>query len=45
MMQLRHENILVPNNFERSKIALLQLEMFKERQAIKRQIQMLQMIT
>ena len=35
-MKLRHEQLLVQNNLERSKLALLRLEMFKTRQDIKK---------
>ena len=35
-MRLKHEHTQVQNNLERNKIALLWLEMFKERQVIKK---------
>ena len=35
-IKLRHEHMMTQNNLERSKIALLRLEMFKERQEIKK---------
>ena len=34
-MKLTHENMLIQNSLEKSKIVLLRLEMFKERQNIK----------
>ena len=35
-MQLKHAQMAVQNDLEKSKIALLRLEMFKERETIKK---------
>ena len=35
-IRLKHENLQLQNNSERSKLVLLRLEMFKQRQEIKR---------
>lgn len=42
--RLKHEQMQVQNVLERNKIALLRLEMFKERQLIKKTTQLLWMI-
>ena len=35
-MKLKHEQMIVQNNLERSKLSLMRMEMFKERMAIKK---------